>query len=159
MPKARKPTIVPRGEQGSGAASPNLEQYVETIAHLLTKDKVCTVSEIAAVAQVTRPAASRAVRDLAEKDLVVHKAYSYVDLTNAGRKLAEQLSRRHDVLLRFLQTVLQYDEPEADREACRLEHQIDDELAGRLQALTRLFAEDASLLDRVDFPEAVEPGS
>lgn len=154
MPKAGKPTIVPRGEQGSGAASPNLEQYVETIAHLLTKDKVCTVSEIAEVAQVTRPAASRAVRELAEKDLVVHKAYSYVDLTNSGRKLAEQLSRRHDMLYRFLTTVLHYEEQDADSEACRLEHQIDDNLAHRLDALTRLFSEDPRLGGRLNLPEA-----
>lgn len=159
MPKARKPTIVPRGDQGGSPASPNLEQYVETIAHLLTKDKVCTVSDIATVAQVTRPAASRAVRELAEKDLVVHKAYSYVDLTTRGRKLAEQLSLRHDKLQRFLQCVLKYDEKAADREACRLEHQIDDELAQRLDTLTTIFADNPDLQKHLDIlsPQA-KPG-
>ncbi len=44
--------------------SPSLEQYIEAIADLLTRDKVCSISEIAAQVRVSRPAAARAVRDL-----------------------------------------------------------------------------------------------
>ena len=119
--------------------SPSMEQYIETIAHLLTKDKVCSVSEIAEIAQVSRPAASRAVRDLAEKDLVEHKAYGYVDLTPQGQSLADRLTARHHALQRFLQDVLGYSADVADEEACRLEHQLDDDLAARMGELNRFF--------------------
>jgi DtxR family transcriptional regulator, Mn-dependent transcriptional regulator len=120
--------------------SPSMEQYIETIAHLLTKDKVCSVSDIAEIAQVSRPAASRAVRDLAEKDLVEHKAYGYVDLTPQGQSLADRLTARHHSLQRFLQEVMGYSAEVADEEACRLEHQLDDDLAGRMGELKRFFA-------------------
>jgi DtxR family Mn-dependent transcriptional regulator len=136
MPRSQKPSVVtPAQRRESGAASPNLEQYVETIAYLLTQDKVCTVSEIAELANVTRAAASRAVKELADKELVTHRTYGYVDLTDGGRNLAAQLAARHDTLQRFLEVVLGFDTDMADREACRLEHQVDDELARRIGTL------------------------
>jgi DtxR family Mn-dependent transcriptional regulator len=145
-PQVRRPTTHrTAGEEASRETTPNLEQYVETIAHLLTMDKVCTVSEIAEVAQVTRPAASRAVRELVDKDLVVHKAYGYVDLTADGHTLAERLSLRHEHLYRFLKDVLGYDEKQADEEACLLEHHVNDEFATRLSMVTELLREDSRL--------------
>ena len=119
--------------------SPSLEQYVEAIAHLLTKDKVCSVSDIASEVQVSRPAASRAVRELSDKELVEHKAYGYVDLTPKGQTIADKLTVRHEALYEFLTDVLRFDEDWADQEACRLEHQVDDELVGRLAELTAFF--------------------
>lgn len=128
--------------------SPSMEQYIETIAHLLTKDKVCSVSEIAEVAQVSRPAASRAVRDLAAKDLVEHRAYGYVDLTPQGQSLADRLTARHHALQRFLHEVMGYDAEVADEEACRLEHQLDDELASRMGELISFFESDPDVAAR-----------
>lgn len=82
--------------------SPSLEQYVEAIAHLLTTDKVCSVSDIADEVHVSRPAASRAVRELSEKKLVEHRAYGYVDLTTRGQSIADKLTERHEALYEFL---------------------------------------------------------
>ena len=124
--------------------SPTMEQYIEAIAHLLTNDKVCTVSEIADAAQVTRPAASRAVRDLVEKQLVVHKSYGYVDLTEDGHRIADQLSTRHKILYDFLTDVMKMDIDWSDNEACRLEHQLDDALIQRLEYLRKFMENNAS---------------
>lgn len=125
--------------------SPSLEQYVEAIADLLTRGKVCSVSEIAQQVKVSRPAASRAVRELAEQNIVEHKAYSYVDLTPKGQAIARKLATRHVVLHEFLRDVLQFDDAAADTEACRLEHQVEDDFTRRLGELTAFFAgnEDA----------------
>lgn len=125
--------------------SPSLEQYVEAIADLLTRGKVCSVSEIAQQVKVSRPAASRAVRELSEQNMVEHKAYSYVDLTPKGQAIARKLAARHVVLYEFLRDVLLFDEPAADQEACRLEHQVDDDFTRRLSELTGFFGanEDA----------------
>jgi DtxR family Mn-dependent transcriptional regulator len=128
--------------------SPSVEKYIEAIAHLLTNDKVCTVKDIAEVAQVSRPAASRAVRDLVDRNLAVHKSYSYVDLTEEGRALADRLAARHEALYRFLHDVLGYDDEEADTEACRLEHQLDDETVQRLQDLRDFLTSDPDILSR-----------
>lgn len=115
--------------------SPSSEQYIEAIADLLTRDKVCSVSDIAAQVQVSRPAVSRAVRELSEQNLVTHKAYGYVDLTEQGQLIADKLTERHESLYRFLKEVLGYDDDRADQEGCRLEHQVDDAFVERLDVL------------------------
>ncbi len=122
--------------------SPSLEQYIEAIAHLLTKDKVCSVSEIADQVQVSRPAASRAIQELAAKEFVQHKAYGYVDLTPSGHSLADLLTARHKALYDFLVDVLKFDAEWADQEACRLEHQVDDVLVRRVIELCEFFKTD-----------------
>lgn len=116
--------------------SPSLEQYVEAIAQLLETDKVCSVSEIAEQVRVSRPAASRAVRELSDKNLVQHKAYGYVDLTPLGQQIADRLTIRHEALYEFFVRVLGYSEDWADQEACRLEHQVDDDFVARIKILT-----------------------
>jgi len=125
--------------------SPSLEQYIEAIADLLSRDKVCSVSDIAEQVQVSRPAASRAVRELSEQELVAHRSYGYVDLTPKGLSIAERLAARHEVLYQFLREVLLFDEEWADQEACRLEHQLNDALVDRLSELSKFFAADEDL--------------
>lgn len=122
-----------------GATSPSMEQYIETIADVMSRRRVASVSDIAAGANVSRPAASRAVRDLAAKDLVEHQAYGYVVLTPRGEAIARKLNARHKAIQRFLSAVLGYPDADADAEACRLEHLVDDTLVGRLEQLTRFF--------------------
>lgn len=126
------------------ATSPSMEQYIETIAYLLTQGSVCSVSDIAAHANVSRPAASRAVRDLAAKSLVQHKSYGYVELTEQGRALARRLEARHSMLFDFLERVLGLGSSDANREACRLEHHLDDDMVGRLGEVTAFLEEDES---------------
>ena len=128
--------------------SPSLEQYVEAIADLLTKDKVCSISEIADQVQVSRPAASRAIRELATKDYVDHKAYGYVDLTDKGHSLADVLTARHEALYDFLTDILEFDDDWADQEACRLEHQVEDELVERLAELRQFFLQNGDMRSR-----------
>ncbi len=125
--------------------SPSQEQYVEAIAELLTRDKVCSVSDIAAQVQVSRPAVSRAVRELSEQELVTHKSYGYVDLTEKGRLMADKLTIRHEALYTFLKDTLHFEEDWADQEACRLEHQVDDNFVERLQVLSHFINDNDEL--------------
>lgn len=141
------PTFSP-SSGNPGKTSPSLEQYVEAIADLLTRDKVCSVSEIAEQVQVSRPAASRAVRELAEKELVEHRAYSYVDLTPKGQSLADLLTARHETLYEFMTDVLLFDHDWADREACRLEHHVDDAFVARLAELRLFLTSDEAAAER-----------
>jgi DtxR family Mn-dependent transcriptional regulator len=121
--------------------SPSMEQYIETIAELLATDKVTSISDIADKAGVSRPAASRSVRDLADKNYVEHKAYGYVALTPKGDALAHRLHERHNNLYGFLVDVLGMGEEDANDEACILEHQMEDWLVRRLNRLTGFFQE------------------
>ena len=127
--------------------SPSLEQYVEAIAHLLTQGKVCSVSGIAAEVQVSRPAASRAIRELSEQRIVKHESYGYVELTAKGQSVADRLTARHAAIFHFMTEVLILDPDWADQEACRLEHQLDDEFVARMSELAEFFETDGPSAD------------
>ena len=128
-----------------GDVSPSVGKDIEAIAGLWTRDKVCSVSDIAEQVQVSRPAASRAVRELGDQDLVEHRSYGYVDLTPKGQSIADRLTARHEVLYNFFREVLLFDEEWADQEACRLEHQVEDALVDRLSELSKFFTANEDL--------------
>ncbi len=129
--------------RNSQRPTPAMEQYVEAIATLLTRDRVTSISDIAAEAGVSRPAASRSVRELTDSGLVEHKAYGYVTLTDKGFALADRLAARHQALRKFFEAVLMLDVEAADAEACRLEHQVSDSLAQRFSRLADVAADNA----------------
>lgn len=130
------------------ATSPSMEHYLDIIAELLSQGQVCSVSDIAARAQVSRPAVSRAVRELAGQGLVEHKSYGYVVLTPDGVALARRLSARRKALHRFLTSVLRYEDSVAGEQAHRLEHLLDDEFAARLAQLTVFLESDHATGER-----------
>lgn len=125
----------PRGTLRKRSTSPSMEEYVETIAHLIADEQVTSVSDIARAAGVSRPAASRSIRDLTDRGLVSHRSYGFVTLTPQGRALAQRLFARHNVLFRLFRDILLLSPKDADEEACRLEHYVDDELVRRIELL------------------------
>ncbi|MGM0453018.1 MAG: metal-dependent transcriptional regulator [Thermodesulfobacteriota bacterium] len=112
--------------------SENLEDYLETILALESENKVARVKDIAEKLGVLRGSVSGALKTLAEKGLVNHEPYSFITLTEEGRKLATEIRRRHDVIKGFLSEVLQLDAETAEANACRMEHAMDKPSVDRL---------------------------
>ncbi|RPI60450.1 MAG: metal-dependent transcriptional regulator [Planctomycetaceae bacterium] len=115
----------------------SMEDYLEAIFILARQNNVARVRDIAAHMKVGMPAVSAALKTLAGKQLVNYDPYQLVTLTPRGTELAEQVSRRHDDLQRFLMDTLGLDAPTAEANACRMEHAIDEAVLDRL----RLFGE------------------
>ncbi|MEI6437236.1 MAG: metal-dependent transcriptional regulator [Candidatus Omnitrophota bacterium] len=112
--------------------SENMEDYLEVI-HALAGDKgVARVGEIAAKMDVKSPSVNAAMKQLAERGLVVHQRYGYVTLTKEGRVRAAEVQEKHDVLFMFLTQFLMLDYKVAEREACSIEHAISQETYQRL---------------------------
>jgi DtxR family Mn-dependent transcriptional regulator len=68
---------------------------------------------------------------------VRYEPYRPITLTPRGRRLAEEVARRHRILKEFLVEVLGLNEDEAEENACRMEHAVDRRLLDHL----RRFAE------------------
>lgn len=77
-------------------------------------------------------AATAAVKRLAERALVDHHPYRGVTLTTAGRRAAVAAIRRHRIVERFLADMLGYPWHEADRHAVAFEHELPEEVLGRI---------------------------
>jgi DtxR family Mn-dependent transcriptional regulator len=111
------------------------EDYLEAILHLSGEGGVARVRDIAAEVGVTLSTVSRALKGLAARGLVNYRPYEVITLTPEGREIAQRISRRHDLLARFLADVLGVDRETAEADACRIEHDLSREAAARLAAL------------------------
>lgn len=114
--------------------SENMENYLETILYLEKTNKVARSKDIAERLGLQKGSVSGALKVLKGKGLINYSPYSFITLTSKGKKIAESIHRRHEVLNDFLQNVLQIDADKADNTACRMEHVIDEETLERLVA-------------------------
>ena len=78
------------------------EDYVEAIAELESEEGSCRVTRLARRLGVTHVTANRTVARLVDRGLVTTTPYQPIELTGAGRMLAETARQRHEIVLRFL---------------------------------------------------------
>ncbi|MEW5702472.1 MAG: metal-dependent transcriptional regulator [Candidatus Zixiibacteriota bacterium] len=114
--------------------SSNMEMYLKTILRLDAQEDSVRVKSIADALGVKMPSVSEAMKALQAGGLVRHPSYGSVQLTARGRKTAEAIKRRFDVLQGFFVNVLQLDQRTAARDACQMEHVAGPETLQRLTA-------------------------
>ncbi len=115
--------------------SANMEDYMETIALLASRNRVVRVRDIAKTLKITMPSVTAALNKLREKDLIHYEKYGFIELTDRGRHVAGLVYRKHSFLKRFFGEILGMEQTSADEEACRLEHHLSPEACRRLYRL------------------------
>jgi DtxR family Mn-dependent transcriptional regulator len=98
------------------------EDYLEAIAKLGEEETSVRVTQISTRLRVKKPSVTAALHKLSEDGLVRHRRYGLVELTREGRRIAEEVMRRHEVLFHFFSEVLDIDPETAQEDACRMEH-------------------------------------
>jgi DtxR family transcriptional regulator, Mn-dependent transcriptional regulator len=109
-----------------------MEDYLKVIFKLEDEGLSVTTQSIAERLQVQSPSVTNMVKRLAELNLVEHRPYRGVVLTNAGRKAALEVIRHHRLLELYLADALGYSWDEVHEEADRLEHSISEEFEARI---------------------------
>jgi len=132
---------MPDKSQDISQLSAALENYLETIAALKKEKKYARIGDIAKALDVKASSVNVAINFLAENNLVVHEKYGYVDLTEKGEKIAQEVQRKHDILFQFLSDLLFIDKDIAVGEACEIEHSVSGETIRRLERLYLLLKE------------------
>ena len=112
--------------------SANMEDYLEAILALTKEKSVTRVGDIADRLDVKSSSVNSALTVLVQKKLVVHEKYGYVELTPEGKKIAQDVQKKHDILFKFLSGFLCINEKKAIKEACIIEHSISSETFMRL---------------------------
>ncbi len=112
--------------------TPQSEDYLEAIFQAIAQEGIARAGEIGRRVSVHKSTVTAALKGLAEKGLIHYAPYEPVTLTAAGRRVAEEVTRRHLAIRRFLVEVLTVDPDQADANACRMEHAMDPEVADRL---------------------------
>lgn len=91
-----------------------------------------TVTTMAERMGVSTSTVSDGIRRLARQGLLTHAPYGSIELTDAGRRHAVAMVRRHRLLETFLVEVLNYGWDEVHDEAEVLEHAVSDKLMDRI---------------------------
>lgn len=125
LARAHKPS---RREQ-----TPRKEDYVEIIYELIRERGYAKPVDIADHLHVTPPTVTGMLDRLREEQLIVHRKYGGIVLTEKGNSMAISLGQRHALLVDFLK-LLGVDESVAQKDTEGLEHYIG---SGTLELLAR----------------------
>ena len=102
------------------------EMYLETILILKNQNEYVRSIDIAHTMDFSKPSVSRAIKLLKESQLIVVDDKGYIDFTDEGRRIAEKVYGRHQILTEFL-VFIGVSAKQAEEDACRIEHIISDE--------------------------------
>lgn len=112
--------------------TPSLEDYLEAILVTELRKKVVRVKDIVKSLNVRSASVIGALKALAQKGLVVHERYGYIELTKEGATTAEKIYGKHQTLSKFFHEILGIDSKTAAKDACQIEHYIDKKTMDRI---------------------------
>jgi len=122
--------------------SNSMEDYLEAISTLKQKKDYVRVKDIAKEMKVRMPSVTGALKALTDRNLVRHEKYEYVELTEDGIKIADEIKRRHDLISKFLTHILKIDPEIAEKDACKIEHSVSPITVERLIKLVESMDSD-----------------
>ncbi|MCH9030973.1 MAG: metal-dependent transcriptional regulator [candidate division Zixibacteria bacterium] len=129
------------------------EDYLETIQRLeksRPEDEV-RITDIALALGTRLPTVTRTVQKLRALGLTSHPDRGAVQLTDRGRKLADEFVHRHNDLVTFFSETLGLPSGIAETDTCKIEHGISGSTAQKLheyvEYLSRLPEETRAALD------------
>lgn len=110
----------------------NREDYLINILRLTDGIGVVKTTELAAYMNVSPASVTEMLKVLQKEGLVNYEKYKGVSLTEKGINDARALRRKHHIMERFLNEVLDIDHKQAHDEACAVEHSISEDTANKM---------------------------
>lgn len=122
------------GETSAEALTRSAEDYLKAIYALSGGGPVST-TQLAQRLGLAPASVSGMIRRLSDQALLDHEPYRGVELTDAGRRVALRMVRRHRLIEAYLVEQLGYRWDDVHAEAERLEHAVSDQLVERMAAV------------------------
>ncbi|MGC8612404.1 MAG: metal-dependent transcriptional regulator [Athalassotoga sp.] len=120
------------------------QDYLLDISKLNGEKKVVRSKDIAKIRKVKMPAVTIMLKKMEKAGLIAHESYGYVELTEKGRMIAEEIEKRHKVLYEFLRDILNLPEEIAEKDAHKIEHDLDEKAIRNISA----FMEFVDLMEK-----------
>ena len=121
---------------GEKEVSHSMAHYLQAVAALKLEKGHARVGDMADHLGVSKSGVTSMLRSLQTRGLVAHERYGCVELTPAGRRLAERTESSRRVLTMFLSEILGVEEGIASEDACMIEHLVSPEVSIELLRLT-----------------------
>ena len=113
------------------------EMYLETILILSQRGAVRSL-DVAEYMHFSKPSVSRAVSLLKNGGFIIVDKNGFIELTDAGREVADSIYERHRLLTSLL-TMLGVDEETAAEDACKIEHDISEKSFEAIKKHVKLY--------------------
>lgn len=108
------------------------EDYLEAVLFIeQQKGRVRSV-DVAKYLGVSKPSVNKALTILQDMGYVNKPVYGDVTITDEGRKKAQTVALKHKALTRLLTDVLGVEQDIAEKDACKIEHDISEETTKKL---------------------------
>jgi Mn-dependent DtxR family transcriptional regulator len=111
------------------------EDYLEAINALIDQKGYAASVDIAEQMKVSKPTVTSIVKKLHNEGFLVHERYRGVALTPKGKRLAQEMRRKHELITDFLM-LFGVDEKSARQDAERIEHGLYPETIEKIRAFT-----------------------
>ncbi|MBE6005645.1 MAG: metal-dependent transcriptional regulator [Sarcina sp.] len=115
------------------------EDYLETILILHERNGQVRSIDIVNEMNFSKPSISIAMKKLRENGYIRMDVNGLITLTEEGRDIAERIYSRHKLLTKVL-VAIGIDEKKAAAEACKIEHDIDDETYNKIGEFYRAYS-------------------
>lgn len=112
--------------------TPTIQQYLEWIYYLHAEEEEVIAARLAERLGVSAPTVHATLGRLTRDAWVRLDERKRIELTDRGRRTAEEIIRRHRLAERFLTDILGFEWSRAHEEASRMEHAISGEVGERL---------------------------
>lgn len=114
-------------------ANESAEMYLETI-YLLDKDNtgVRTI-DVSKALSVSKPSVTNAMNRLKKDGFVSKEVYGVIKLTQEGIEYAKSIYSRHNLITDFLVKSLGVERVVAEKNACRIEHVVDEDILNAIK--------------------------
>ena len=109
------------------------ENYLETILILQRKIEKVRAVDVANELGYAKASVSRAMSILKKAEYIEITDNGNILLTDSGKQKAIDIFNRHKIITNFLIKSLNVDEKTADKDACRIEHIISEEIFEKMR--------------------------
>ena len=120
-----------------GILTPSTQDYLKALRDLSKNGEAVRSADVAAAVGVSRASVSRAMGVLKNAGYIDKEKYGAIFLTKKGKETADAVKKNNRLIEAFLTDVLGVGWRSARRDACRMEHAISAETAGKLQKYLR----------------------
>lgn len=117
------------------------EDYLENILILRERNGNVRSIDIVNEMNYSKPSISIAMKKLRAEGLVEMDLNGYITLTAQGEEIAQRIYKRHRLLKKVLMAI-GVEEKTAAEEACRIEHDINDDTYDKINAFYNKHFED-----------------
>ena len=115
----------------------SLEDYLELIHNAILNNQQIKAIDISNKLNISRSSVSEALIRLADLDLIIYEGRKGIKITQKGINEAKKITKKHKILSNFFIKILNIEENLANKNACKIEHVIDDELIEKIALYTQ----------------------